>query len=277
MISGATLVGRSAAWREAVLGWIFPEGCQLCRSEPAGPRDGYVGPGCQSRVRPLRFPFCHRCGLPLAGAITDPFDCSNCSTRELFFQTARAAVLAEGPVLEAIHRYKYSDARWFRPFLSRLLVDAAEPELRGRGWTLLIPVPLHPVKQRERGFNQAEVLGRPLADALGIPLRNDLVHRAEPTRTQTALSREGRAENVDHAFRAGSGRRRPFPWSPVQRPARLDGERVVIVDDVLTTGATANAVARVLRRLGAEEICVWSVARATLHGSAAPGSNRADQ
>ena len=247
---------------EAALGLIFPESCQICREERARAADGYVGVNCGKAVQPLEAPFCQRCGLPFSGAITDAFDCANCSDRDLAFESARAAVIARGPVLEAVHRFKYSDARWFEPFLSRLLLDAAVPHLAGVGWTLVVPVPLHPVKQRERGFNQAELLARPLARALGIPMRTDLVRRMEPTRTQTALSRDARAENVRRAFTTAPTRRFPF-FKPVA-PVRLDGERVIVVDDVLTTGATANGVALQLRRLGAESICVWSVARAIL-------------
>ncbi len=252
---------RRLRW-EAALGLIFPESCQLCREERARAADGYVGMNCRKAVQPLESPFCRRCGLPFPGAITDTFDCANCADRDLAFESARAAVIAKGPVLDAIHRFKYSEARWFEAFLSRLLIEAALPQLAGAGWTLVVPVPLHPVKQRERGFNQAELLARPLARALGIPMRTDLVRRIEPTRTQTALSRDARAENVRRAFTTDTIRRFPF-FKPVA-PGRLDGERVIVVDDVLTTGATANGVALQLRRLGAESICVWSVARAIL-------------
>ena len=93
-------------------------------------------------------------------------------------------------------------------------------------------------------------------------MRTDLVRRIEPTRTQTALSRDARAENVRRAFTTEPARRFPF-FKPVA-PVQLDGERVIVVDDVLTTGATANGVALQLSRLGAGAVCVWSVARAVL-------------
>ena len=105
-----------------------------------------------------------------------------------------------------------------------------------------------PVKQREREFNQAERLARPLAEALGIPVRTDLVRRVQPTRTQTQLDKHARADNVRHAF------------APA-RPQPLRGERLLVLDDVLTTGATTGAVARVLREAGAGEVLVWTLAR----------------
>jgi len=111
-----------------------------------------------------------------------------------------------------------------------------------------VPIPLHATKEREREFNQAERLARRLSRATGIPVARGLVRRVVATRTQTRLSREERIANVRHAFAMGKGK-------------RLDGERIVLLDDVFTTGATSSACARVLRAAGAGEVCVWTVAR----------------
>ena len=238
---------------DPLLGFFYPECCQLCGVERARPDEGYVCAGCWREVRFIRPPFCSRCGLPFDGAITDTFTCANCTDRDLHFESARAAVVAEGVVLDVIHRFKYSRALWFEPFLADLLCREAVPVLAGAGWDGLVPVPLHPVKQREREFNQAERLARHLGAALKLPVRTDLVIRTEATRTQTRLSREERVENVHRAF--------------VPKPrAELAGESLIVLDDVLTTGATTDAVARTLRELGASRVCVWSVARAVLGG-----------
>ncbi len=162
-------------------------------------------------------------------------------------------MVAQGVVLDVIHRFKYGGAVWFEPFLTDLLLREAVPVLSGDSWSGVVPVPLHPVKRREREFNQAEVLARPLAGALRIPLRTDLVRRVEVTMTQTRLSRTERAENV----------RRAFAPNPEAGPVHGDW---IVVDDVLTTGATTNAVAAVLRDMGASRVVVWSVARAALDG-----------
>lgn len=176
------------------------------------------------------------------------FACSNCRGVELHFTSARSAVAAKGVTLEVIHRFKYHRALWFEPFLTDLLVRAAMAVLSESPWHMVVPVPLHPAKQREREFNQAERLAVGLGRALDLPVRVDLVRRAAATRTQTLLTRSQRAENVRRAF------------APV-RGVTLAGARVILVDDVLTTGATTNACARVLRGLGAAEVCVWTVAR----------------
>lgn len=242
---------------DAILRWIYPEVCVLCRNEPARPSTGYVGTECRARMEPLRPPFCARCGLPPRGDVDSTHTCANCRDDPPEFESARAALVAHGVVLDILHRYKYQRQLWFEPLLQDHLLAQAIPELRTGSWRGLVPVPLHPVKFREREFNQAERLARPLAAALGIPLRTDLVRRRVPTSTQTRLSREERKRNVRDAFEA-------FPGMP-----RIAGDWIVF-DDVLTTGSTAAAVASVLISQGAERVVVWSVARATLDGSPLP-------
>ncbi|MGA4643004.1 ComF family protein [Limisphaera sp. 4302-co] len=235
-------------WWEAWWGLLYPRVCQLCRSEPATPRWGWVGRRCRRLVQPLRPPWCERCGLPIPGEATVQFECANCRGRDLPFSTARAAVVAEGPVLEAIHRYKYQGALWFEPFLARLLVRAAADAVREGGWDAIVPVPLHPVREREREFNQAARLARHLARATGLPLETGWLRRVRPTKMQALLSRDERLRNVRRAFQLRAG-------------AVVRGRRLVLVDDVFTTGATTGACAGVLRQAGAAEVCVWTVAR----------------
>lgn len=180
--------------------------------------------------------------------MTVEFECAACREARPHFCQARSAVVAREEILEVIHRYKYNRALWFEPFLAELLISRAAPEL-GRGqWDWIVPVPLHPAKEREREFNQAERLATRLSAATGLPLNTRLVRRVVPTRTQTLLSREERLANVRRAF-------------ALRRGARLDGKRLVLVDDVMTTGATTSACARALREGGAGDVCVWTVAR----------------
>lgn len=170
---------------------------------------------------------------------------------DLHFSSARAAVVAKGVVLDVIHRYKYHRSLWFEPFLVQLLAGAAEPVLALGEWQMIVPVPLHPVKEREREFNQAARLGAGLSRATKIPMNARLLRRVQFTRTQTRLNRSHRTANVRDAF-------------ALTQPTALEGLGIVIVDDVLTTGATASACARVLKAAGARDVCVWTVARAIL-------------
>lgn len=238
----------SQAWIKAALGLVYPEVCQLCGVERATPADGFVGRQCWSQVRFIRPPFCARCGLPYPGDLTTEFQCTNCHELELHFTCARSAVVAKSVVLEAIHRFKYSRALWFESFLADLLVREAAPELREGSWNYIVPVPLHRMKLREREFNQAERLAVHLSRATSIPLNPNILGRISPTVTQTRLTREERAVNMKNAFIVRAG-------------MRLDDKRVVVVDDVFTTGATTNACALALRRAGAATVCVWTVAR----------------
>ena len=240
--------GHLHGWLNAGLALLYPEVCQLCRSEPATARDGFVGGKCWSHVRFIRPPFCERCGLPFEGDLTTTFECTNCRELALHFSSARSAVVAKSVVLEAIHRFKYSRALWFENFLADLLLREAAPVLRQQRWDFMVPVPLHPLKEREREFNQAALLARHLSRATDIPLGENLLHRVNPTATQTLLTREQRATNMKNAFAVRPG-------------ARLAGQAIVLVDDVFTTGATTNACARALRDAGAAEVCVWTVAR----------------
>lgn len=238
-------------WWQEVTGLLYPRICALCGEHPARPEEGLVCPECWSRPGCLRFirpPFCDRCGLPYDGAVTAAFTCGNCAGVDLAFTGARAAVVATEFVLEVIHRYKYGRALWFEPFLLDLLGRAARPWFAAEKVDVIVPVPLHPLKRREREFNQSERLARGLARMVGVPLDAALVRRRRATPSQTRLTRAQRAENVTGAFEAGAA----------ELPA---GVRVVVVDDVLTTGATTSAVARTLRALGAARVDVWTVAR----------------
>jgi len=241
-------IGSLKLWVNAGLSFFYPEICQLCLKVRATPAEGFVCTDCKSRVRVIEPPFCEHCGLPFEGAITTSFECSNCKDQKWKFRTARSAVAARGEVLDVIHRYKYSRALWFEPFLADLLITRAMPELAKSEWNWIVPVPLHPARQREREFNQAERLARRLGKATNIPLNRRVLRRVRATPTQTLLSRQERVTNTRNAFAVSKG-------------TRLNGERVLLVDDVMTTGATTSACAGALLAAGAGEVCVWTVAR----------------
>lgn len=233
---------------DAALGFVYPNVCQICGEESATVREGFVCSRCWQQVRFIKPPFCRRCGLPFGGDITESFECSNCRELEFDFTFARSAVTARGVVLEVIHRYKYLRALWFEPFLADLLIREALPALRQQQWDWIVPVPLHPAKKRQREFNQAERLAAHLSEAARIPINSGLLERVTATQTQTKLTRDQRAKNMRNAF-------------VIRPPQKLTGKRILLFDDVFTTGATTNACAKVLRSAGAAEVGVWAVAR----------------
>jgi len=237
-------------WLNAAVSFLYPEICQVCKSERAGRAGGFVCETCRGKLRFLEPPYCDRCGLPHEGAITAAYECGQCQTTRPHFSKARSAVVARDPILEIIHQYKYNRAVWFEPFLADLLVRRAAGEVKPERWDLIVPVPLHSTKEREREFNQAERLARHLSADSGVPMDTRLVRRVLATRTQTLLSREERLVNMRRAFALVKGR-------------ALSGQRIVLVDDVFTTGATTSSCARTLKEAGAAEVCVWTVARGT--------------
>lgn len=236
-------------WIKRGLDLLYPAWCQICRNQPASPDAGHVCQECIARIKPVNPPYCAKCGAPYPGHITTEFRCSNCADARFHFDYARSAVQATGVALEIIHRYKYKQAVWFEPLLGRLLATAAAPDLSAGQWDLIVPVPLHPARERERGFNQAARLAMFLARATGIPVNTSLLIRKKYTHTQTTLNRRERARNMVGAF------------GLARHDTDLARKRIVLVDDVFTTGATTDACAAVLKRHGSAKVCVWTLAR----------------
>ena len=236
---------------EHFLALFYPEVCQICRGQRATFAQSYICDGCRTGKNGIRLvepPFCECCGLPFPGDITVTFECFNCRDQEVHFRAARSAAQFSGVVKDAIHRYKYNHASWFEPFLAELLINAAKPSLNSADWDWIVPIPLHWRKMRQRTFNQSTRLAQYLSRSTGIPMNTRLLKRVLPTSTQTRLTRSERAENVKRAFAFHGSQ-------PLTRA------RIILVDDVLTTGATASACAKLLRKNGAAVIDVWTVAR----------------
>ena len=226
---------------------IYPEVCQMCGDETAKPEEGFIGRGCQAKFKPIKPPFCRRCGQSFKGEFSGGFECANCKEMGFPFKFARAAMLANADMLEVIHRFKYEQALWLVPLFERMLSDSVLEQIRDWGGDCLVPVPLHPVSFRQRGFNQAEQLCRSICEKSGLIVEVRAIIRNRVTQSQTLLSRSARAANVRGAFE---------PYK-----VKLDGRRVVLVDDVLTTGATTSDCARACKRAGAAEVGVWTLAR----------------
>jgi len=202
-------------------------------------------------------PYCMVCGETYDGAFSGGFRCMNCKGRRLEFEFAVAACRAEGAVRELVHQFKYERRLHLRGTLAALLLRTLhEPRLAGENladW-LLVPVPLHRGRERDREFNQSRELCRRLSELTGIPAFDALV-RTRETDTQAHLDRDERLKNLRGAFAL----RKPRPW---QEKTVLQGRRILLVDDVFTTGATTSECARVLRHEGgAEKVVVITVAR----------------
>jgi ComF family protein len=171
-----------------------------------------------------------------------PGECQGCSARKPPWLRAIVPLAWKFPVDVLISRFKYSGALHYGAVLGRLLAACCG----GSQVDGIVPVPLHRRRLAERGFNQARELARPVAEHCGIPILDDACQRIMPTTSQAGLAAQQRYRNVRGAFHASSGVR---------------GRRLAILDDVLTTGSTAQAVARELLRSGAAATEIWAVAR----------------
>jgi competence protein ComFC len=235
---------------EAAVDLLYPRNCLICERAtlPEGEK-GVVCGTCRSEVKFIGPPCCERCALPFPGAIETHFTCGYCKDLKFQFTRTVAICRAEGVVRECIHRFKYNREMYFGHHLAQWLVEGARQ--RVDDWSLIdliVPVPLYPRKQREREFNQAEYLAEVVGRAMNKPVAASGIRRVKDTGTQTRLGAHERAENLRDAF------------AP-RHSGVVEGKKVLLVDDVFTTGATLNGCAKVLRRAGAAEVWVLVLAR----------------
>lgn len=230
-----------------MLDLVYPRNCIRCGADSPEPLR-YICWDCLSDTPRIEPPFCRICGDPVAGDIQHDYSCFSCARETPAFDGARSAVRYESAVGQAVRALKYSHAVWLAPDLAELLSACVQAEFPEIAFDLVTSVPLFAARRRERGFNQSALLGRELARRLGVPFREKILRRIRPTVSQTGLTASQRAANVCGAFRVGL----------FARPA---GWRILLVDDVMTTGATVNACARVLKKSGAASVHVVTVAR----------------
>jgi len=238
--AGGRLVGVLGALADL----LFPSGCAACG---APTRDLFCA-DCAALVETLPASRCARCAgnlPPPIGRDEKPGICDGCAKAPPAFDLVRTPFVYGGPVAQAIHRLKYRGARSLAARLGGAMAEAGAAVLRRAD--AVVHVPLHAARRRQRGFDQAELLARAVAREAGLPHLGRALLRTRPGGHQVGRGREERAVAVAGAFRAR---------------ADLSGLSLVLVDDVVTTGATAGAAARALREAGAARVAVLAVARA---------------
>lgn len=235
------------AFFSALLDFLFPPLCHVCGAFIPGAGRLHLCDSCRENMPLPGQPLCPICGIPFPGVGQD-HPCGSCLKTPPHFRAARAALLHEGPGRDLIHAFKYNGRTELRRPLGLLLVERLSEFVAVWRPELIIPVPLHLRRLRGRGFNQALLLAELLAREWGIPLRRRLLKRVRWTDPQVSLAADQRRENVRNAFK-------------VSDAALVADRRVLLVDDVFTTGSTVDECSRVLARAGSREVLVVTVSR----------------
>jgi len=238
--------GFGARAAKAVIGLIYPPGCIACQAATVEPHG--LCAACWSGIRFIERPFCERLGTPFQVDLGQPLLSPAAIADPPVFGRARAVAEYDGTASLLVHRLKYNDRLELARALGTMMTRAGAELLAEAD--VIVPVPLHRWRLWRRRFNQAMVLAKVVSTESGVPCDPSLLHRVKRTRRQVGLTKAQRQENLQGAFRV-----------PPEPRARLKGKRVLLVDDVLTTGSTANAAARALLRGGAASVDVLAFAR----------------
>ena len=238
----------------AILDIVYPPKCTVCTTllwETGGPHDPdkrFFCRPCFEQFSQITSPFCIHCGRPFPSRVVEDHTCEDCLTRPPLFEALRAPFLYEGPLMEAIHQFKYGGKRFLAKPFGTLLAKYAQQWIPYKKGLLIMPVPVHPKKLKEREFNQSLLLARPISTRLEGDLDFLSLRRIRNTLPQTGLKGAERRRNVLKAF-------------ALEDKSPVTGRTILLVDDVATTGHTLNECARVLKKGGAKEVLCLVLAR----------------
>ncbi|MBN1257380.1 MAG: ComF family protein [Planctomycetes bacterium] len=236
------------SWHELALDWLYPVECAGCGAPISFSRQRFLCGSCRAKLKLLdEDNSCHHCAASLGKHVVKGLDCPECRGRNHRFTLALAAAKYEEPLRGLVHELKFNNLRQAARPLAALLAE----QLANADWIEdiegVVPVPLHPRRLRERGYNQSALLAGVLAARLKIPLRNNALHKIRDTHPQSLLGREERLTNTREAFAPASD--------------NLGMKKCLLVDDVMTTGSTVSECAVALRAAGVERIYVAVVGR----------------
>lgn len=234
--------GASAA-KQWLLSFLFPRRCPVCE-EIVSPRGALICPDCERQLHFLTEPTCQICGREILA--DDAELCESCKRHRFLFKSSIALVSYDDVAARSISRIKYTGAREFLDYYGREAVRRRGDELRRMQIDAIVPVPVHPSRKRKRGYNQATVLAEVMGAELGLPVYEAALYRRKKTAASKELNAAERLKNLMSAFYAG-----PIPQ---------DLRRVLLVDDIFTTGATMESCTRTLLAAGVEEVYCFALA-----------------
>jgi ComF family protein len=222
--------------KESVLNFVFPTHCVECNTTGS-----FICNDCLKKLHHIQSPYCHKCGLPFSSS-KFVHDCY-CSIQGI--DGIRSLYLYEGSIRRAIYAFKYGNLRAISHYFARMLFEnIGNIPITGE---VLVPVPLHNKRLRQRGYNQAALLSKELGKLTGIAVNERTLYKIVDTKSQTQFNFLERRENTREAFAC--------------RDQRLTGKRVILIDDVCTTGATLSACAETLKKNGTYSVWGLTIAR----------------
>jgi competence protein ComFC len=255
----ATIVREIA---DALISILFPAPCRICGAVLTRAGLLPICDECFASLKPLRGPLCGNCGRPFASEVTldaKTLLCLACRRNVYAFEHARSFAPYTEQMVRTISLLKYEKLTRLGQWFAERLYEVIQSDPALQSIDVIVPVPLHPARLRERGYNQAELIAKPLARRLNMSLGPYLLVRTKPRPARLLLSRRERWLTVRGAYEMRKG-------------AQVDNLRVLLIDDVFTTGATLDACARALKRAGAKSVTGLTVARAIMQtGPIAPG------
>lgn len=225
---------------EKILDYIYPPRCPVCdRISQTG-----ICSSCKKKLLRIDRDYCLKCGKPLTDSRKEY--CPDCRRHHHVFDRNRALFSYQGPLRISVYQIKYGNRRDFARVYGQEIAVTFSQWIRQRNITQIIPIPLHPSRYRERGYNQAAVIAREIGKNLGIPVKQHVLRRVKKTQPQKLLAGNYRNENLRQAF--------------ALYPKAFPGENVLLVDDIYTTGATLDAAAACLKKAGAKHVYGVTVA-----------------
>lgn len=217
-----------------IFDWLYPRRCPVCE-DIVMPKGELVCDECRSRIPYIHSPRCCRCGKELADERQE--FCYDCTRKTFYYECGAAPLRYNAVMRRAMEGLKYRNKREYADFFAEEILRAYGNMLKSWQPDMLIPVPIHSARRRSRGYNQAELLAEPFGERLGVPVRNDILIRSRSTGPQNKLNDKERRKNVEEAFQI--------------KENGVQLKRVILVDDIYTTGSTVNACAKVLKEAGA--------------------------
>ena len=227
--------------KELTLSVFFPRRCPLC--DKVISYGSLICCDCEKKVPVIREPLCKRCGKPLENERQE--FCSDCRKKKHYYIQGKAVFSYKKEMKLSMYRFKYSNRREYAEFYAEIAKERYQKWMLYRKIEVIVPVPLYMGKKRERGYNQAEVFAKCLGKKCNIPVEKNLIKRVRNTIPQKELNEKQRKDNLKGAFQLKSN--------------IVKYNIILLVDDIYTTGATADAVADILKKAGVREVYILSI------------------